>query len=295
MDADEHKAAWEAEVAKRGAARRALQDRLEGEGEDGLAAKLEKCGVPVPMVCTDCGARRVALTRCDLKWCPSCQPALAARTVERFRPCAEAARWPLFVTFTTKGYREVKGIRELRRAWARFRRLRWFRAVVPGGACAFEVTRKAKTWHVHIHALFDCRWFAVREPAPRIGASAEEIRAKGARAVAEVAEQWTLACRRRSSVKVRRVFSRDAGDIAPAIREVFKYSVKGAELADAKKVRGPIGPLIRELSATRLITSFGTFFGKARKRERAPRPCECGAFGCTVPEFVIDALVRKRR
>lgn len=86
-------------------------------------------------------------------------------------------------------------------------------------------------------------------------------------------------------MKVRRVWTSEDGGIGGAVAEVLKYSVKGSDLVDAPC---PIGPLIDVLDRTRLVCSYGTFYGHAAaKRERAtPSMCECG---CTqwMPEDVI--------
>lgn len=273
--------------ADRAATRDRLKLKLYDEGAFDLAGRLEKCGLPLRLVCTACGSVKHVATRCDLKWCPSCQHALAARTVARYAAIMTLCRWPLRVTLTAKNYRydDVDPVRQLRRAWGKLRRLRWFRAHVPGGVVGFEVTDYGRGLHVHAHALFDCRWFAVAETEPRIGLDRGGWKRKGQAAAQEVSQQWTLCCHRPASMQVRRVWRHDGGDVAPALAECLKYSVKGADLADSER---PAAPIIRMLDRTRMITSFGSFFGQPEtKRPKVPPPpCECGAIGCCIPEHV---------
>jgi hypothetical protein len=273
--------------------RGALLERLNDEGEADLARRLGKCGLPLRLVCTRCSTFHDVLTRCDLKWCPACQHALAARTAARYANIMALCQWPLRVTLTARNYRyeELHGMREVRRAWSRFRRLRWFRKRVPGGVTAFEITEHGKGWHIHCHGLWDCRWLAVDECEPARFSSRASWKKKAKAAASEVGEQWALCCDRPASIQVRRVWKRDNGDIAPALAETLKYSVKGTDLvASAHRV----GPLIRMLDGTRMVTSFGTFHGRPEcKRVRlAAQPCECGATGTLVP---MDAMIAGSR
>jgi len=278
--------------AERTKQRIALHQRLASELRFDLAARLAKCGQDLILVCTGCTKTRTAKTRCDLKWCPSCQHALAARTADRYARIMGAIQWPLRVTLTAQnyGYDEPNGIRQLRRAWGKLRRLRWFRAKVVGGVTAFEVTDTGKGYHFHAHALFDCRWLSVTVTPPKVGATKEEWRKKAKAAATEVGQQWSLCCGRPASVQVRRVWTADKGDIGPALAETLKYSVKGSDLVECDHA---IGPLIDELDATRMITSFGSCFGRPefKRRRSVPAACDCGC-QAWLPEEVMIAQVR---
>lgn len=246
-------------------------------------------------------------TKCDLKWCPSCQHHLASETAARFEKVCDVVSWPLRVTFTAKnfGYDEPWPVRESRRegqtrreavspirwmrtvAWSeRLRRQKWFRDKVPGGVIGFEVTDTGKGYHVHAHALLDCNWLSVTETRPGRTSTREQWKRKGKRACAEVGAQWELCCERKASVQVRRVWTRD-GDIREALAETVKYSTKGSDLVEMKR---PAAPLIRLLDGCRMVTSFGTLFGRPeckRVRGKAP-PCEeCGTVGSVMPEAVV--------
>lgn len=277
------------------AARTAIVSRLQAEGRIDLAARLLKCGQPLTLRCCDCTTPRLVMTRCDLKWCPTCQRALAARTAERYGTISDSCQWPLFVTFTVKhsSADEVALIREVRRAHTKLRRLRWWKRAVKGGVVAFEVTRGKHGWHPHAHALIDCQWLAVTVGHPSRTASKAEWIARGKQAAREVAAQWELCLGRVGSVKVRRCWTDRSGGIRGAVAEVIKYSVKGTDLAECD---GEIGPMIDVLNRTRLIASWGTFYRHAavKRKRTAPAMCPCGCANW-LPEAVLEMQLTRRR
>lgn len=271
-----------------------LVSRLDSEGRSDLASRLSKCGQPLRLRCSGCTSPRDCFTRCDLKWCPSCQRAIAARSAARYAAIASDCHWPLFVTFTCQhdANDDVDLLRSVRRAHTKLRRLRWWKKAVAGGVISYEVTNKGENgWHPHGHALMDCRWLSVSESTPARGADAATWRRKARRAVEEVAAQWSLCLGRKGSVKVRRVFAGSDGSIGGAVAEVLKYSVKGTELVS---VAEPIGGLIDVLDRTRLVCSWGSFYRHpAVKRQRnAPAMCQCG---CTewLPEDVLEMQIKR--
>ncbi len=292
--------------AARTASRLRLVERLENEGRDDLAARLEKCGRELRLKCTTCGTTKTVRVRCDNKWCPNCAPLLAWRAVERFTPAAREMRNPLFVTWTVKNWRDRVGLRELRRAFSKLYRLRWFKKRVSGGVCAFEVsritekerkrqrlgTRDGMGWHPHAHSLIDCNWLSVTRSRPAAGCSRDAWARAVRIALAEVAEQWSLGLGRKGSVKVRATFKTDNGDPTRGLRETLKYSVSPDVL---ETTDGEIAPLIDDLMMTRNLTTWGTFHchPSLRKVKRDPTPCECGDCKTMMPAAMVDAWERK--
>jgi len=263
--------------------------RLEDE-ESAWALKIGNCGAPLSLTCFCCMNQRTIERRCDLKWCPSCAPALVYRTVERYQAALAGVQWPLFVTLTTQNFKSGPDcVREVRRAFGKLRRLRWFKKCVAGGVAAVEVTNKGKGWHPHVHALMDCKWLAVSAMQPGPTASKQTWATRARAACAEVAEQWSLCLGgRKSSVRVRRVWKRDGGDIRPALAEVLKYSIDSENLLS---IKAPLSPLIDVLSKTRLVTSWGNCFGTGIKRKKAcAEPCEqCHSMDSWVPTEIIES------
>lgn len=270
-------------------ARERLREKLLGEARFDLAGRLSKCGQKMTLRCLGCHQAHVCRTRCDLKWCPSCQPLLAQRTAARYAAIAQDCQWPLMITWTVQHSRQdsCQLMREVRRAHTALRRQRWFRKHVKGGVIAYELTTGAHGWHPHAHSLLDCKWLAVTESHPRLGASKQEWKRKALNACAEVAEQWSLALRRKGTVEVHRVWRRSNG-IADSVSEVLKYSAKGSDLADSSE---PVGPVIDMLSLTRNVCSWGSFYRHkaTRKLERPPLMCSCGCSDWLPEEVILSS------
>lgn len=271
-------------IDNRKALRDELTERLFDAQEFRLWARIQKCGEKLWIVCTNCGRAHEVEVRCDLKWCPACQPLLARRTVERYEPVLSQIRWPLFVTFTTRNYATADSARHVRRAFTRLRRHRWWKRAVKGGVAQVEVSNTGKGWHPHIHALLDSRWLAVSIPEPGPGVVGDRFKVAARRACVEVADCWTDCLGgRRGSVKVRRVWSADNGSMVPAMKEVLKYSVSPDTLKERPITE--IAECIHALDRTRNLVSWGSLYRRPElKRKATPLACECGAQGCFTPE-----------
>jgi hypothetical protein len=205
----------------------------------------------------------------------------------RYEPVMAAIQWPLFVTFTTRNYATADGARDVRRAFTKLRRHRWWKHAVRGGVAQIEVSNTGKGWHPHVHALLDCRWLSVTVPTPKAGATSDTWKRIATAACREVAEAFSDCLGgRKSSVKVRRVWRNDAGDITGAMKEVLKYSVSADSLADR-----PIDEIVECIDALdrmRNLVSWGTLYRRPElKRKKHPLACECGKIGCFVPERMV--------
>ncbi|MGH7983041.1 MAG: protein rep [Candidatus Udaeobacter sp.] len=271
--------------------RKELLDRLIIEEEQELASKLEKCGNALTLICSSCGNRHFTETRCKQKWCPVCVRAIATKRSLKFAAAAEAMQWPLFLTLTVENVKDtaIPFVRKLRRDFGRLRHRRLWKVNVRGGVAAIEVTNKGKGWHPHLHALIDCRWLAIKTPRPQAGESSEHTKQKLRAAKHELTNLWKKVTREKFGV----CWLQRASGIEAA-REVLKYSVKGSDLIESPD---PIGPLIHQLCATRLTTSFGSLFGKHLTNganEKTPVICDaCGNFPEWIPEELVDNYQRK--
>lgn len=100
-------------------------------------------------------------------------------------------------------------------------------------------------------------------------------------------------------MRVRRVWSRDAGDISAALAETLKYATKGSDLADETKARSA-SAIIDQIDRCRMVTSFGSCFGLPEFKRTRAAPAMCGC-GCSdwLPETVMAETefraARKRR
>jgi hypothetical protein len=180
-------------------------------------------------------------------------------------------------------------VKTLRRAFGKLRNRKLWKAHVKGGVASIEVTNIGNGWHPHLHAVLDCEWLAWKTPMPKRTDSRERKKALCKKAAAELERVWAKILKQpTASVKVKRTSD------ATVTKEVLKYSVKGSDLLTSPD---PIAPLLRCLEATRLVTTFGTLFGKNLVQdeapERAPIICGCGASKQWMPEDTVDRIIRK--
>jgi hypothetical protein len=279
--------------------RQKLLQRLEDEDALDLWTPLSKCGETISLYCTCCGTRNDFSKRCNHKWCPVCQRALAARASLRYEGICGSMAWPLFSTFTEKNHPDdgTDFIRALRRSFGKLRRLRWWLKCVKGGVAAIEVTNTGNGWHPHLHAIIDCRWLSVNQLPPARDASSEKKKRIYTRANKEVCEQWSLCTGRPSSVKTKRAYARPGDKSKSIAMEIIKYSVKGSDLVDYK---GDIAPILRMLDGTRLLTSWGSCYGHIREHDMVKQPTRCESCGIApkwMPTSELDFALRssKRR
>jgi hypothetical protein len=267
-----------------------LLGRLEDEEAWDLADPLRKCGDEIPMICLACGMTHVFHRRCNRKWCPACQRALAARASLRYTGIVASMQWPLFVTLTVKNWPDdkVDFVRHMRRSFGKLRRLRWWCARVKGGVAGIEVTERGKGWHPHLHTVIDCKWLGVTTHAPPRGCDSREFTRRCQTSAKEVNQQWELCTGLRSGIKTKRASAQGNGKDKPISTEILKYSVKGSDLLKSKE---PIASVLRMLDGTRLITSFGSCYGHLRDfdlpKEKAECP-ECEQRGGWMPRAELE-------
>lgn len=286
----------EIRLADRVRQREELRSRLEDEGEDGLAEMLAGCGRPMELTCTCCGEVHEIKVSCRKRWCPVCAWRISAARVARYSAAVQSMQWPLFVTLTRPNVKviDLDVIRDMRRAFRRLRqRAAWARNV-RGGVASLEITNTGRGWHPHIHAVIDCRWLALKTPAPRPIDSPRAIQRKCKQAATEVGTLWAQCMRLpRASVKVKRAYGSGStadptGRSGSIATEVLKYSVKATDLIESPD---PIGPVLRVIGAARLVTSWGSCYGSrlvVDEPDRVPTACTCGASGTMMPsEYVI--------
>lgn len=297
-EADQRQAAA---LAARKTERSQLAARLTADGEEDLADILEGCGTPLKLHCVCCGVIKVVEQRCRKRWCPVCARQISAKRVAKYAGAVARMQWPIFATLTRPNLRTLTldHIREMRRGFRRLRQRRWWSQAVVGGIASVEITNTGKGWHPHLHAILDAKWLAKTVPPLRPHESHRTKAAKCKQAATEVAAEWAHAMRLPvARVHVKRAYgARDigpsTGDNASIAVEVLKYSVKAADLIACPE---PIGDLIRLLGAARLVSTWGSMYGRKLDDEpdEGPRPsCECGAHGSLVPDDVVNIWTRQ--
>lgn len=278
-------------AAERIQQRAALLERLEKEGREDLAQSLRKCGLPVVLKCATCEWQRLeAETSCKRKWCPVCAWRLAAKRGERLRQVVRTFRWPLFVTLTMKNVDDLSlgAVRDLRRAFGRFRRHKFF-ARCKGGVAAMEVTNAGNGWHPHLHCVLDCDWLGWERTRPLAWEGKAEKREAYMQAKRDLEAAWAKALRQEMGV----CHAKRTNDV-DIVTEVVKYAVKGTDLLACET---EIGPLIDAITGTRMLTTFGSAFRFPFIEEDRERcGCEtCGEPGHWMPEEIAEGRAAKRR
>ena len=277
----------ESAAAAAATARTSLRELLESTGAHDLAAKLAKCEEPLPLRCVCCGQAKVVETRCRKRWCPVCARKLAAEKVARYQSVIDRMESPLFVTLTQRSTAlAVDGIRSLRKAFTKFRRLKWWNDIkVKGGLAGIEITWTNEGFHPHIHALLDCPWMAVRTPAPQRGQTAQERKRRTEQSQRELSVEWG------------RVIGQESGVVWVAkakegtAREVLKYSVAPAELLE---MGSKAEELIRAMAGSRLLSAWGSCYGKIKEWEAedaAPVHVPEDAC-CNNPQFLPEMVIK---
>lgn len=265
--------------------------RLQAEEEEELAMMLAKCGEPFLLHCSSCGFQHLAERRCGRKWCPVCVRKIATQRSLKYERAAALCKWPLFLTLTRANIGELArdDIADLMKRFTKFRRQVFWKKNVVGGVACCEITNTGKGWHPHLHCLLDCQWLAIKTPYPHSSLSRDRKKKLYQRAAQELMENWSKCIGQLlSSVYVKRT---TGADIA---KEVCKYAVKGSDLVESPD---PIGPAIWAMTGTKLVRTFGSFFGKnllLPEEKKLPLPCPaCDAKNAWVTEEQVRAYSRQ--
>jgi hypothetical protein len=268
--------------------RKALVERLREEQAEDLIGPMENCGELVGMICTCCGYIKDVPLRCKKRYCPACQPKMAAEKVARWKSAICQIQWPLFLTLTMTNSRDPESIHYIKKRWSAFRRRKLMKTRVKGGVATFEITNKGSGWHPHIHAIMDCRWLSLHTPEPLRTDPPEIVREKCSLAQRELSALWADQLKQdHAIVDVRRVY-----DIKTIALEVLKYAMKGTDLIESPD---PIAPLLRTLKNTRMLAGWGSMFPlPALDPEEPPVvSCpECDNVKSFLPEQLVSYLIR---
>jgi Replication protein len=273
--------------------------RLDEEEEDVLANRLRNCGARIKLHCANCGGTKEVEKGCRQKWCPVCVRRIAAKRSARYAAAVAMMEWPLFITLTVPHTEEsyLDQLRRLKRAFGKLRHTKLWKTRTVGGVAGVEINSRSGEFHPHLHAVIDCRWLAWYVRPPQRGDSKAEITRKCRAASEELGLTWA------KCLKIKSIDPEWCGVIFKVKRcaketitsEILKYSIKGTELASYAK---PIGPVIKALQVTRLVTSFGTLFAGKRfaiETEKPPRPCECCGVEAWISDWEVEGAVRRAR
>lgn len=235
--------------------------KLRQAGRPVEAARLEQCHSTFTVCrCNDCARVRRFPNRCDLGYCPECQPRLAWERKESVTWWCREISQPKHVVLTVRNTADLQPghVHEIKAWFSRLRR-RKFASNWTGGFYSLEVTNEGKGWHLHIHALVDAQW---------INAS-------------QLAQEWNSVTRGAGHI-VKVKDARQHNYLA----EVTKYTVKGSQLA--AWTPDQISTFITAFDGQRTFGVFGSLYGKRTEwrewidsvRDAKPR-CPCGSCNVT--------------
>ncbi len=207
-------------------------------------------------ICNDCTKTRRFPNRCDLSFCPECQPRLSSERKKAVEWWTKLVSQPKHVVLTLKNTRNITTghITELKRWFGKLRRRRFARNW-RGGFWSVEITNEGAGWHLHLHALVDSDWIDG----------------------GELARQWSdVTGRIGRIVKVKD--AREKNYLA----EVTKYAVKGSQLAQWSPL--DIESFVLAFSRQKTFGVFGGLFAARTKfsewiaalQSKKPK-CECGS------------------
>jgi hypothetical protein len=276
-----------------------LMERLEDEDEPSLADRLRRCSTVFRLTCANCGKWKEVESGCKNKWCPVCARKIAATRVARYELAAGMMAWPLHVTLTTPPHDDcdLLNLRKLKRGFTSLRRKKVWTDRTTGGVTGFEVTSKSGRFHAHCHSLIDCKWLAHFTPPPQRGDSKPRIAAKCLAASQEFGLTWakTLGIKSLDPDWCGVIFKVQRTSGEQVTREILKYACKPKDLLESKHA---VGDVIRAIQCTRLVTSYGSCYGKRLIQDDAnapARPCECCGEEAWVTDYEIEPIVRRIR
>ena len=249
---------WQDEFwARQSVFKTSVAAKLREVGQEALAMTLDACHTEwTVQICNDCSKSRRFPNRCDLSFCPECQPRLAGERKKAVEWWTKLVTQPKHVVLTVKNTLDIATghLSEIKSWFGKLRR-RKFARKWRGGFWSLEVTNEGRGWHLHIHALID----------------------------ADYIDGGTLA---REWASVTNGFGRivkvkDARD-REYLSEVTKYAVKGSMLA--KWSSSDIEKFVLAFSRQKTFGVFGdlhaarTRFAEwiADLQSRKPK-CECGS------------------
>jgi hypothetical protein len=233
-----------------------IVSKLDSLARHDLADKIRHCHSEKRIIeCCGCYKRTVVYNRCDVAWCPICAPRLSFRRKERVAWWAVEIKQPKHVVLTVRNFERLdkKAVQTFKECWNKLRR-RTFARDWKGGFYSLEVTNEGSGWHLHLHALIDCRFI----PAD------------------ELARQWaSIVGQDFAIVKVKDCRREDY------IREVTKYAVKGSELAAWTPQQ--IADFVTAFDGVRTFGVFGSLYGKQQEwrdfideQDSENARCACG-------------------
>jgi len=225
-------------------------------GCDDMAAPLKECHTYQGIAqCGGCLQVKPFWNRCEVFYCPVCQPTLSRDRVQSIGWWVQEIDQPKHVVLTVRNSAHLTQsyVKWFKSCLTKLRRRKICRNWI-GGLYNLETTLEDKGWHVHAHLLVNAKWI----DKPELARTWAEI----------VGQDFAI-------VGVYDARQRDY------LKEVTKYAVKGSDLAKWTPLQ--IATFINAFQGVRTFGVFGSLYGlrtkyrdwiKSLARER--RKCDCG-------------------
>lgn len=259
-----------------------VREKLLKLGRHDLAAPLEQCHQHETVaVCQACKRPQSFFNRCEVFWCPICQPRLARDKRKRIEPLALTMHRPRHIILTVRNIAHLTAakVKWFKDCFKRLRTSKWASTETQlchidpadplcgqtitshpwkGGVFSLEVTNEGRGAHLHMHVLLDSKF---------VDALALE-------------KQWHEITE--GNGHIVKVLSATDGDY---LHEIGKYIVKGSDLATWSGT-----DLVRFIDAfkdVRTWGAFGTVYAIGKDLKAASKivddqtllcPCGCDKF-----------------
>lgn len=217
------------------------------------ANELKRCGVTKQLwICGGCGQTSYVNYSCHRRICALCAYRISTKRAHAVKQLFLTMKNPKWLTLTMERSDNLAaGVARIRKAFAKWRRLKAIKRRIDGGIYQIECKPKADGWHIHLHALIDSLWL----PKPLIWRT------------------WAYALKQKiASVDIQGNLS--GRKIA---HYITKYATKPAEIGSDNP--GAALEYLETLSHARLFGTFGSCHNALPKDEtKTPLPCpHCGA------------------
>lgn len=240
--------------------------KLREQARTSDALTLENCHTHYTVaVCNGCNSVQKFPNRCDLFFCPECQPRLQSDRKKAVEWWVRTIEQPKHVVLTVKNVSNLnKGhVLEFKKWFTKLRRTK-FASNWIGGFYKLEVTNEGEGDHLHLHALVDARWI-------------DQF---------QLSEHWAKVTNGMGRiVRVKDVRGESY------LNEVTKYTVAGVMIAAWSGEQ--ICKFIDAFRGVRTFGVFGSLYGMRTKfrdwwkqvRDQKPK-CSCG---CAEARYFTEA------
>lgn len=220
---------------------------LESHPASKLALQLTDCGRhPQLLQDDDTGQLIISPGRCNQRVCPTCGPIRrrqAERRVNDHLKHLDDARL-LTLTLVSTDAPLAERIKDLQKAFTRFRRTTDWKSHVAGGLAVLEVTYNAKRdqWHPHLHCIIDGSYWPAKD----------------------ISAKWLKTTGDSSIIDIRKVHGKRA-----LASYISKYVTKTQTPQKAPAAR--ISEWCLAVKGLRTLIKFGTLHNRKAESDPAPR------------------------